>query len=163
MDTWYYFAYGSNLHHAQLLARCNGRLSESDEPPRIARLASYRLAFNLDGGDGEVYANIVTPGEGVLGVIYRCDATAFELLDVYEAGYDRIAVLVVDEQGCSLPAIAYIAQPASVTAERRPHEDYLQIILNGAREHGLPAEYVRQLEAIARGSADASDSSRCGN
>ncbi len=158
MDPWY-FAYGSNLHHAQLIARCNGQLSKSNEPPRIVRLPNYRLAFNMDGGDGEVYANIVTPGAGVLGVIYRCDAAAFELLDVYEAGYDRIAVLVVDEQGRSLPAIAYIAHPASVTAERRPHEEYLQIILNGAREHRLPAEYLRQIEAIARGIAVAGDGS----
>lgn len=150
MDPWY-FAYGSNLHHAQLIARCNGRLSESDEPPRMVRLPNYRLVFNMNGGDGEVYANIVSPGDGVLGVIYRCDAAAFERLDVYETGYDRIDMLVVDEQGRSLPAIAYVAQGANVTAARQPHAAYLQIILNGAREHGLPAEYVRQIKAIAGG------------
>jgi gamma-glutamylcyclotransferase len=159
MDSWYYFAYGSNLHQAQLIARCNGRLSESNEPPRIARLPNYRLAFNMDGGDGEVYANIAMPGDGVMGVIYRCSEAAFALLDVYETGYNRIAVLVADEQGRPLPAIAYVAQLASVTVERRPHEEYLQIILSGAREHSLPAEYIRQIEAIASGRADAGDGS----
>jgi gamma-glutamylcyclotransferase len=147
MDPWY-FAYGSNLHRAQLIERC-GQLSASDEPPRIVRLPNYRLVFNLDGGDGEVYANITTPGDGVLGVIYRCNAAALAKLDVYETGYDRHEVTVADEHGSLLSAIVYIAQPASVTAARRPPADYLQIILSGAREHGLPAEYIRQIEQLA--------------
>ena len=147
MDPWY-FAYGSNLHHAQLIERC-GQLSASDELPRVVRLPNYRLAFNMDGGDGEVYANIITPGNGVLGVIYRCKAAALAKLDVYETGYDRLDVTVVDEQGSALPAIAYIAQPTSVTAERRPHPEYLQIILTGARAHGLPQDYTREIERLA--------------
>ena len=49
------------------------------------------------------------------------------------------------------------AQAANVTAARQPRAEYLQIILSGAREHGLPAEYIRQIEAIARGRADAGD------
>jgi gamma-glutamylcyclotransferase len=147
MDPWY-FAYGSNLHHAQLIKRC-GQLSASDEPPRLVRLPNYRLAFNLDGGDGEVYANIITPGNGVLGVIYRCNAAALAKLDVYEAGYDRLEVTVVDEQGYSLPAIAYIAQAANVSAERRPAAEYLQNILTGARAHSLPLDYIREIESRA--------------
>jgi gamma-glutamylcyclotransferase len=147
MDPWY-FAYGSNLHHAQLIERC-GQLSASDEPPRLVRLPNYRVAFNLDGGDGEVYANIITPGNGVLGVIYRCNTAALAKLDVYETGYDRLDVTVIDEQGSSLPAIAYVAQPECVTAERRPAAEYLQIILTGAREHGLPFDYIREIERLA--------------
>lgn len=147
VDPWY-FAYGSNLHLAQLIERC-GQLSASDEPPRIVRLPNYRLVFNLDGGDGEVYANITTPGNGVLGVIYRCNAAALAALDAYETGYDRHEVTVVDDGGNSLLAIVYIAQATSVTASRRPHADYLQIIVSGAREHGLPADYIRQIEQLA--------------
>lgn len=150
MDPWY-FAYGSNLHHAQLLRRCGGLLSTSDERPRIAHLPNYKLVFNMDGGDGQVYANIATPGAGVLGVIYRCGPAALAKLDVYETGYDRLDVTVTDEQGNSLPAIAYIAQPANVTTARQPNQRYLQTILTGAREHGLPEEYVRQVEMIAIG------------
>lgn len=147
MDPWY-FAYGSNLHHAQLIERC-GQLSASDEPPRLVRLPNYRVAFNLDGGDGEVYANIITPGNGVLGVIYRCNAAALAKLDVYETGYDRLDVTVIDEHGSSLPAFAYIAQSGNVTAERRPAAEYLQIILTGARAHGLPLDYIREIESRA--------------
>ncbi len=53
MDPWY-FAYGSNLHHGQLVARCGDSLSASDDPPRIVRLPNHQLALNMDGGDGEV-------------------------------------------------------------------------------------------------------------
>lgn len=149
MDPWY-FAYGSNLHHGQLLARCGGSLSASEEPPRIVRLPNYQLVFNLDGGDGEVYANIATPGAGVLGVIYRCGPAALAKLDVYETGYDRLDVSVTDEQGNSLSAMAYIAQPANVTTARPPNQRYLQTILTGAREQGLPEDYIRQLEMLAK-------------
>lgn len=148
MDHWY-FAYGSNLHQGQLLARCGGSLSTSDESPRIARLANYRLVFNMDGGDGEVYANIATPGDGVLGVVYRCSTAALARLDVYEEGYDRLDVVVIGEQENSIPAIAYIARPENVTTARKPNQEYLETILRGAREHGLPQEYIRQLAAIA--------------
>ena len=149
MDPWY-FAYGSNLHHGQLLKRCGGSLSSSAERPRIARLPNYQLVFNMDGGDGQVYANIATPGAGVLGVVYRCGPAALATLDIYETGYDRLDVTVTDEQGNSLPAIAYIALRANVTGASRPNPRYLQTILTGAREHGLPEDYIRQLEMIAK-------------
>jgi hypothetical protein len=33
--------------------------------------------------------------------------------------------------------------------EGRPSERYLGLIVNGAREHGLPEEYIRKVEALA--------------
>ncbi len=147
MDPWY-FAYGSNLHRAQLIARC-GLLSTSDEPPRMVRLPGYQLAFNMAGGDRQVYANVVTPGTGVIGIIYRCGPAALAKLDVYEAGYDRRDVTVIDDQKTEHQAIAYVARPDRVTTPGRPHPDYLHTILTGAREHGLPEEYFRSVEQLA--------------
>src|SRR6185295_8889422 len=144
VDSWY-FAYGSNLRSDQMVAR-TGLLRIGDEQPRIARLPNYRVAFNMLGDDGEIYANIVKPGDGVLGVVYRCDRDALEKLDRYEDGYDRKEVVVIDDQGVEMRAFAYIARPESVTAEGAPSAEYMREIVSGARAHGLPEEYIHVLE-----------------
>ena len=147
MDSWY-FAYGSNLRSDQMAAR-TGLLRIGEQRPRIARLPNYRVAFNMLGDDGEIYANIVKPGDGVLGVLYHCDREALEKLDRYEDGYDRRDVVVIDDQGVEMRAFAYIARPESVTAEGAPSAEYLQQIVSGARAHGLPEEYIHVLETAA--------------
>jgi gamma-glutamylcyclotransferase (GGCT)/AIG2-like uncharacterized protein YtfP len=147
MDHWY-FAYGSNLLSEQMIAR-TGPIRNGDERPRIARLPNYRLAFNMLGEDGQIYANIVTPGDGVLGVIYRCGPETLDKLDGFEQGYERQDVTVIDDGGVKMRAVAYIARPENVTAEGWPNAAYLQRIVIGAREHGLPEEYIRALEVTA--------------
>ena len=147
MNQWY-FAYGSNLLSEQMVAR-TGPIRTGDEQPRIARLPNYHLAFNMRGDDGQFYANIVTPGNGVIGVAYRCGPEVLEKLDRCERGYERQELEVFDDRGVELRAVAYIGRPEQVTAEGRPSAAYLQKIVIGAREHGLPEEYIRALEAIA--------------
>jgi gamma-glutamylcyclotransferase len=147
MDQWY-FAYGSNLLSEQMVAR-TGPIRTGDEQPRIARLPNYRFAFNMRGDDGQIYANIVTPGGGVIGVAYRCGPEALEKLDRCERGYERQELAVIDDRGVELRAVAYIAWPERVTAEGRPSAAYLQKIVTGACQHGLPEEYLRTLEATA--------------
>jgi hypothetical protein len=145
MDAWY-FAYGSNLLAAQMIRR-TGAAAE----PRIAWLAGYRPAFNMSGGDGNVYANVVQPGDGVCGVLYRCSAAALAKLDGFETGYARRPISVVDLHGETITAEIYLARPERVTAERPPTAEYWERIVTGARQHGLPAEYVRSLERAAHG------------
>ncbi len=148
MDCWY-FAYGSNLLLSQMVAR-TGPVRAGDESPRIAHLPHYRLAFNMRGGDGQVYANIVQPGDGVIGVLYRCGPEAMEKLDGYERGYDRQEVVVTDDAGVAIEAIAYIAKPTRLTTEARPSEAYLEKIVTGAHEQGLPGDYIRAIEGKAQ-------------
>jgi gamma-glutamylcyclotransferase len=142
MDCWY-FAYGSNLLTRQMEARTGVHTA------RQAFLPGHRVAFNMDGGDGQVYANIVQPGDGVHGVIYCCGPDAMSQLDQYEHGYARHTVTVRDAGGADLSAVTYIAQPQHTTAEARPSAAYLQKILAGAREHGLPDAHIGTLEAMA--------------
>jgi len=146
----WYFAYGSNLCVEQM-ARRTGPIGVGENGPRIARLAGYRLAFNMRGDDGSLYANIARPGDGVIGVLYRCDEAALARLDAYEQGYDRLAVRVTLEGGEPRAAMAYVARPEHTADEGAPTAAYLGIILRGARRHGLPDAYVRSIEA--RGAA----------
>jgi Gamma-glutamyl cyclotransferase, AIG2-like len=106
-----YFAYGSNLWIAQMVAR-TGPIRRGADRPRIARLPNYRLAFNMHGDDGQVFANVISPGHGVLGVIYCCTAEALLKMDHYEKGYERRQVQVMLENGAELTALTYTAAVA---------------------------------------------------
>jgi len=147
-DVWY-FAYGSNLWIDQKQDR-TGAIRQGSERPRIATLADHRLAFNKQGAGGEVFANIIAAAhETVVGVIYRCNPDAMLKMVVKEGGYERRAVRVVTDDGEAVEAITYIAPPSSTTDERPPTSGYLTKIITGARQHGLPEEYIQQIELWA--------------
>ncbi|QDU30806.1 AIG2-like family protein [Anatilimnocola aggregata] len=148
-DQWY-FAYGSNLHRGQLSRRIKLSFDAADTFQR-AYLPNYQLAFNMRGEDGEFYANIVWPGSGVHGVLYRCDLEAFKKLDAYETGYDRREVVVTNEQQEPITAWVYLSRLENIAPGSRPNTTYLQTILKGAREHGLPAEHIQAIELLAWG------------
>jgi gamma-glutamylcyclotransferase len=143
-----YFAYGSNLWLEQMAER-TGPLRQGAEGPRRARLANYRLIFNMQAEDGRVFANIESPGTGVLGVIYCCSAKTLQMLDRFEQGYERRQVQVELEDGSELTAFTYIAAAAPRKNLPGPSAEYLQKILRGARQHGLPEAYIREIEAAA--------------
>jgi gamma-glutamylcyclotransferase (GGCT)/AIG2-like uncharacterized protein YtfP len=147
-DTWY-FAYGSNLAVDQKEQR-TGRIRRAVR----CRLPGYRFAFNKQGSSGQVYANIV-PDETheVWGVIYLCNRAAMREMDRFEGvsggHYQRQAVQVIDDPGEKVAAITYVAGSKFVSEAGKPSEEYLQRILTGARHHGLPDDYVRDLEQLA--------------
>ena len=149
MESWY-FAYGSNLLREQMVMR-TGAAGRSDEPPRPAHLPNYEVAFHNIDPQGPAFANLVSPGVGVLGVLYRCSAADLQVLDGYEAGYERISVAVTDLQGDVVTAIAYVMVEPSARTAGSPAAEYLARILTGGRQHGLPEAYLRRIAALACG------------
>lgn len=148
-DVWY-FAYGSNMSIDQKECR-TGHIRAAC----VARLPGYRLVFNKQGCKNNIYANIVpADGEEVWGVIYRCSPEAMSKLDGFEGvargDYTREQVEVVTESDKVVTAVAYVAGPDHICEEGRPSHCYLSKILDGAREHGLPEEYIKGIEAAAR-------------
>ena len=147
-DHWY-FAYGSNLSTEQKENR-TGSIREA----RRARLYRYRIAFNKRGSDGTGKANIVPdPNRTVWGVVYRCSSDALREMDRYEgvAGghYARKTVRVRTEAGDELDAITYIAGEEFVDDLCIPSKQYLETILQGARHHGLPEDYIHEIQSVA--------------
>ncbi len=140
-----YFAYGSNLCIDQMTERM-GAVRQGNDQPRIARLANYRLVFNVQGDDGHVYANLAPAESAVFGVVYRCSAECLLKMDTYETGYVRRHVRVVLENGDEVDAATYIAEVANEVSVSGTSPEYLQKILRGARRHGLPEAYIRTLE-----------------
>jgi len=144
-NVWY-FAYGSNMSRAQMRSRAGQLLEEQP-----GRLENYEMVFNKKSRGGAATANIrPAPGKTVYGVLYKINDSAFRNLDRYEGvpqHYRRIEVSVTGSTGNKVNAQVYIA--TKVEGGLRPAAHYLQAILDGASEHGLPAEYIGRIKAAA--------------
>ena len=136
----HYFAYGSNLK----ISRLQGRVP-SARPGGAARLSGYRLVCDKAGADGTGKANLwVDPTSEVWGAIYSLDPSDWPDLDAHEPGYGRLRV-EVSWRGGKLDAHTYLS--SLTTSDPTPFAWYKRLIVEGAREHALPDEWIRALEA----------------
>jgi gamma-glutamylcyclotransferase (GGCT)/AIG2-like uncharacterized protein YtfP len=137
-----YFAYGSNLK----LERMRARVPSARVLGR-GQLRNRRLSLDKRGRDGSGKANIPREaGACVWGVLYAIDPAHWEDLDRYEDGYARMAVEVVTDEGEATTADTYVAR--SLTRQAVAFDWYKELVVEGAREHGLPSDYVAALEQL---------------
>src|SRR5271155_4290486 len=141
------FAYGSNM--------CSGRFRDYGIEPigrgRAVSLDGYRLVFNkLSKKDGSGKANVSpSAGHEVWGVLYEISDVDLALLDSGEGpGYRRSRLPVHITEGGLVDAWVYLAAKPSTDATLRPYTWYKRFLVEGAREHMLPAQYVVELQAI---------------
>jgi hypothetical protein len=137
-----YFSYGSNL----ALARMQERVPSAVALSR-ARLPGHRLTTDKRGRDGSGKANLrPDPAAAVWGVVYRFLAAHWPALDACEPGYRRVAVEVLLESGEGLGVQTYVSSLRA--PDPVPLAWYKRLIVDGAREHRLPAAYLAMLEAL---------------
>lgn len=136
-----YFGYGANTNHRQMAGRCPGARFLG----RV-RLPDHRLLFR---GVADV---IEEPGQSVHGALWDIASEHLKALDRFE-GYPTLytrAKLGILQPGSIKPrqAIVYWMQPGYQPS--LPPESYLQTLIEGYLDCGLPRE---QLEAACRFSA----------
>ena len=148
------FSYGSNMLSRRILARV-----PSARPLGVALLRGHRLAWHKAGRDGSGKCDVVVtndPAHAVHGVLYEFLAAEKALLDAAEglgAGYDEKQVEVESRSG---PVNAWLYCATATEPGLAPYSWYKGLVVAGAREHGLPADYIERLEAvIAAEDADA--------
>jgi gamma-glutamylcyclotransferase (GGCT)/AIG2-like uncharacterized protein YtfP len=118
-----------------------------------ARLDGFRLLFLRRSIRWKAGAADVVPedGQATWGALYELDAADLDALDAKEyaaaGGYQRREVEVVTDAGNRLAAVTYEV----VTKE--PHEltptaEYLALLARGARERGLPADWLAFLDGL---------------
>ncbi|MDJ0848111.1 MAG: gamma-glutamylcyclotransferase family protein [Myxococcota bacterium] len=136
-----YFAYGSNLSTPRLRGRV-----ESAVVVGPAVLRGRRLTTDKRGRDGSGKANLVPDRVGeVWGVVYAIRDEHWPALDACEAGYERLRVGVHTERERVL-AWTYVSQ--KLAEDPVPFSWYKRLIVEGAREHGLPGPWLRFLESL---------------
>lgn len=136
-----YFAYGSNMDRAAMATRCPGA-----RPIGLARLERHRLAMMREG-----YATVMRdPRRAVHGLLWELPFGDVLALDRYEgvaAGlYVKKQQPVLGEAGVRR-ALVYFGSNAGSGA---PRPGYLEGVLAAAREIGLPAVALGDIEALGR-------------
>ncbi|MEA2117411.1 gamma-glutamylcyclotransferase family protein [Halovibrio sp. HP20-50] len=140
------FAYGSNMSTQRLAARIPARFVTT------ALLPAHRLAFHQQSGDGSGKCDIVPAPDqsAVYGVVWEVAWHHKLILDRYEglnAAYDETKLTVTDLAGeGQFEVQAYVGKNTATGI--RPYTWYKHHVLAGAREHQLPAAYVRALERV---------------
>ena len=108
------------------------------------RLAFLRRSIRWQSGAADI---VPAPGESVWGVLWQLPLGLGDL-DAKEAAgeaYRRRAVEVLVD-GRPLAAVAYeVIQKEPVQVP--PRREYLDTMLDGAREHGLPETWIHRIES----------------
>lgn len=147
MEELLYFAYGSNMSTRRLRHRV-----PSARAIDVARLTGYRLAWHKKGRDGSGKCDIHVSGSGdiVYGVLYAMNPEHKPGLDEAEGvgwGYQEKHVdLWLLGRAETITAFTYYA--VKIDPTYLPYDWYRDHVLIGAREHGLPEEYVRMIENV---------------
>lgn len=145
----WYFGYGSNVDRDTFLGRRRMRPLAA----RAAALDDWALHFDLPVGRGERgVANLRRePGARTWGVCWQITRAQAGHLDrtegVPHGAYRRQAVQVETREGARLAAFTYCSERG--VAGRKPSRRYLGLLLTGAREHGLPDEWIAYLRGLA--------------
>jgi gamma-glutamylcyclotransferase len=146
----YYFAYGSNMCTGRLRARVS-----SARPVFIAQLLRHTLRFHKRSEkDRSAKADAEYTGretDVVWGVIFEIDAVQKQRLDEVEGlgqGYEQKSISLKDCTGQTYEASMYFASQTYKDADLRPYSWYLRFVVEGAKQHGLPPEYIRLLERV---------------
>lgn len=146
-----YFCYGSNLKLSRMRERVPGA-----RPRGCARLSGYRVVCDKRGADGTGKANLRPDRRAVVwGAVYTLETSSFADLDAFEPGYERRLVEVAwadtRSAGAGPDASANASAWTYVSSLTTPHPVpapwYKQLVVEGAREHALPPEWILELEA----------------
>jgi hypothetical protein len=144
MTTINYLAYGSNLFPPRL----SDRIAVHGVAGMVA-LADTRLAFNKRGADGSGKCTLLSrPGALAYGVVYRIDTGDKATLDRIEGVGHGYAVETWHDATLG-ECFFYRALPAALDDSLSPFDWYHAYVLNGARCHGLPADYIAAIAAVS--------------
>jgi gamma-glutamylcyclotransferase len=145
-----YFAFGSNMDIAQMIARC-----PSSRVIGPGELRGHELAFPHYSQKRQCAVAGYQPASGcsVWGVVYDASGADLAHLDTFEGfdphrdralnKYNRVQINV-SCSGKMLNCMTYQATPHPAPGLTSRH--YLGQLISGARQHGLPADYVAFLE-----------------
>jgi AIG2-like family len=132
-----HFAYGSNMSRAHTGARCPGATAVG-----IAILEHWRFIIGVEG-HGSIAPS---PGTIVYGVLWRTAAREIAAINAYEnvaSGLYLRRIVAVRHGARLLPALAYVLRRCG---EGRPRPGYIHLVVEAARDWGLPEHYVDALQ-----------------
>lgn len=150
-----YFAYGSNMSEDEMKRLCECDLCERDcDRPAysfvtVAVLPDYELAFNRCSTNRKCGVADVVVGEGkaVEGVVYDLPEEcicALRKKEGYPIAYGEVSVVVKTNQDDEIEVLSYTVKEKS-NSFIPPSEEYKNLIVEGAKAHGLSGNYIKDI------------------
>ena len=142
-----YFSYGSFLDSETLKRHCPKAVYKGK-----AVLPNWEVQFNFMSRNYKGGVTGIEPAAAklALGVLYEVDNDELLHLDSIEGVpdgiYYRQIIYVVNESGKAVKAATY--RTTNPKGPFKPTKKYLGLMVNGAKEHCLDPDYVKELEAI---------------
>ncbi|MGA2532442.1 MAG: gamma-glutamylcyclotransferase family protein [Candidatus Aminicenantales bacterium] len=142
-----YFAYASNMNHAQMKERCPGGRFLRSVVLQRHRFVYDGYSVSRQGATANIVKSEVDRVRGALFEITEKDRLALDSYEGYPKDYDRKIVDVNDAEGNAYAAVTYFRP---VRALGKPHPDYEKVILVGARDCKLPEQYIDRYLRVIR-------------
>ena len=159
MGRFQYFGYGSNMLTAKLKRpnRCPSAI-----PIAVARTNKYTLKFHKVSRDKSGKGDMAFTGsetDELYGVVFSIDDTHKDNLDSAEGlgwGYKEMKIDVevtekipqheIDVEEIGKEVVVYKA--TEMDEDLKPYHWYKGQTVDGAKEHGLPEDYIKKIEAF---------------
>lgn len=139
VSAFLYFAYGSNLWPPRIMERC-----PSARERGAARLEGWRAVYDKPSVDGSSKLNLRPDAVGVVhGALYEISDDHRDSLDLAEPGYQPVFVDVVTVEAAPIRALTYVW--TGDAHDLGPYDWYVEMVVRGARHHGLPDDHIRAL------------------
>ena len=120
-------------------------------------LSGHRLVFDTASSSGSGKANLVADASSnVWGVVYELNPKQIEALDAEEKKYSRFTTRGI-LNGSDVEFMIYLGKPEAKREGLKPTKKYLDYIVGGAIEHGLPSDYIQFLRDRPLFQQDASE------
>ena len=145
-----YFAYGSNMFSKRLRDRVPSAKAIGTYTLPAHDLRFHKRSDRDNSGKCDVYQTD-DQNDAVIGRLFTIDTAEEDALDTVEGlgnGYERKEVCVIDENGNTETAFTYYADKSYIDDSLKPYTWYKKHVVAGAKEGGLPAEYIAKIEAV---------------
>ena len=146
MTQFLYFGYGSNMLTKKLKSRCPSAVKID-----VCRTKEYTLKFHKVSTDGSGKGDMACHHEAdeLYGVAFSIDKSEEPDLDRAEGygyGYDKKEI---DVEGLTKgPLRVWTYYATKIDSELKPYDWYKRQTIEGARENGLPEDYIKKIEAF---------------
>lgn len=145
-----YFAYGSNLLDSEMK-----RSAPAAKPIGRAYIPSYRLVFDKHSTTRRSDAASITRDSAAMvwGFVYNVDQKGCAELRRREGGYSELSVTaflnsVGDEASAPMKVFTFVSDAACPKA-CGPSAEYVDLVLRGGEQRGLPADYILRIRSAA--------------
>ncbi len=149
MNSIYVFCYGSNMLLSRIRARCASVTLNG-----VGYITGHALKFHMNSTDGSGKADAYktsNPGDLVWGTVISISIADKLLLDGHEdlgSAYNEKEITVWLQDDLQTKAWIYVACSNRIKAHLKPYCWYHRFVLEGAKENGLPSEYINAVEAV---------------